>query len=203
MIDAFLIPGFNPNRIFADPDFDELRANMHDLGVRLDGVKQPWGDYGLREYGRVASSQMKRASVDVLIGHSVGAIVALMAVEGMPVHDLMLCSPSALFAEDLATAPDPTATELLGQRRMSELSNFSAEQAATRINRLGLPVKIAIGSFEHQLHPRLVARAVQLASDITTAELVEIPGAKHSIRSNPYARVVAQLTAAMINREPS
>lgn len=198
MIHAFLIPGFNPERTFNDPAFDILRETMKLSGVHLDGVSQPWGEYGINEYGRLACDEMQEITdVDILIGHSVGAIAALAAAEQAPVRHLILCSPSALFAEDSVNLNGDTIDEFIGQGRKKELSEFSSKEAVRMINMLALPTTVTFGSLEEEVNPRLTARAQQLARDITTSELVVINGAEHSIRHGIYAHELARLTSNM------
>jgi pimeloyl-ACP methyl ester carboxylesterase len=129
MTGAFLIPGFSPSRSFDHPDFDLLRDNMQKNRVYLDGVREAWDEYSVRDYGRLACLQIERSEhFNVLIGHSVGAIAALAVIEDMPVKHLLLCSPSALFSEDITGSHDPAITKFIGSRRLEELSKFSVQE---------------------------------------------------------------------------
>ena len=194
MTAAFLVPGFSPNKTFSDPDLDELKQEMAVRDVLLEGVIDGWGEHSVHKFGQLAVEQSKRSMYDgILIGHSLGALAALSVIDQMSVRHLVLCSPSALFSEDIHTNIDPILAQRIGEKRVQELASFSAASAISSINHLDISTTILFGEKERELHPNLVARSTQLASEIGCVELFEVPGAAHFIGANPYASELARI----------
>jgi predicted esterase len=170
---------------------------MHESGVNLNGIDEPWADYSISEYGRLACAQKELASADVLIGHSVGAIAALSVVQKLPIRRLLLCSPSALFAEDIAELTDSSAADFLGEKRYNELSRLSSYKLAEEVNQLGHDTVITIGSKEYHRNLNLVQRAKQLSESIHSSRFIEISGAEHSIRDDVYASEISRIVTTI------
>lgn len=194
---AFLIPGFSPDLTFDSPSLDLLRESMSTQSVALHGVTDAWKEHGVQDFGRLAVEQSRQSNYDgVLIGHSLGALAALKVIDAMPVRHLVLCSASALFAEDIHNNVSPTVVERIGDARALELSEFFVADAVQVVNRLAVPTTVLFGEKERETSPYLVARCSQLAADIIDAELIEVTGAGHVIGCNPYA---AELTRVVSN----
>lgn len=195
---AFLVPGFSPDRTFTDPSLDVLKDTMAEHGVLLHGVTDSWSEYGVRSFGERAIEQHRYYRYDgILIGHSLGALAALSVVDAMPVRHLVLCSPSALFAEDIRSNLDPLIGRRIGETRVQELASFLAAEVVSSVNQLGTPTTVLFGERERELHPQLVARCGKLAARIEGATLIEVAGAAHSIGENPYALELAQVVSGI------
>lgn len=191
---AFLVPGFSPDRTFTDPSLDVLKDAMAEHDVELYGVPEGWNGHGVRSLGqRVIELHQDHEYDGILIGHSLGALAVLSAVDAMPVRHLVLCSPSALFAEDIRSNLDPAVSRRIGEERVRELASFSAAEAVSSVNRLGIPTTVLFGERERELHPQVVARSGKLAAGIVGATLLEVAGAAHFIGEHPYAIEIAQV----------
>jgi len=187
------MPGFSPDRTFTDPSLDMLKDAMAEHDVLLYGLIEGWSEHGIRSFGEHAIEQHRYNEYDgILIGHSLGALAALSVVGAMPVRHLILCSPSALFAEDIRSNFDPVVGRRIGEKRVQELANFSAAEAVASVNRLGIPTTVLFGERERELYPQVVARSGKLAARIAGATLVEVTGAAHFIGENPYALELAR-----------
>jgi hypothetical protein len=57
MPSAFLIPGFSPDRTFADPSLDALKVAMIGRDIQLYGVTDGWNDNGIKSLGERAIEQ--------------------------------------------------------------------------------------------------------------------------------------------------
>ncbi len=194
MVAAFLVPGYSPDKTFTDPDLDELKHAMAAQGALLSGVTSGWGEQSVQDFGQRALEQLQHCEYNgILIGHSLGALAALSIVDQIPLRHLVLCSPSALFSEDINTNLDPALAQRIGQKRVQELKFFSALDASSLVNDLRIPTTILFGEKECELHPYLVARCGQLASVIANAELIEVAGAAHFIGEQPYANELARV----------
>lgn len=193
---AFLIPGFSPDRTFTDPSLDLLKDTMTEHDVSLHGVAEGWSEHGVRGLGERALEECQDYEYDgILIGHSLGALAALSVIDAMPARHLILCSPSALFAEDIRDNFDPVVGRRIGEKRMQELASFSATEAVASVNRLGIPTTVLFGERERDLHPQVVARSSEFAVRIVGATLVEVRGAAHFVGENPYARELARVVS--------
>ncbi len=199
MISAFLIPGFNQYRSFDHSDFDVLRETMLQHDISVAGMVDAWQDYGIREYGQLANAQIEQLqTVDVIIGHSLGAIAALASIEDAGVDNLFLCSPSALFAEDADMLKRPETISFIGRKRVDELSQIDTEQTANKVSSLGIYTTVTYGSNEKILNPALVHRAHALSDKMVSSQILEINGAGHSIRDGIYARTIARLIEKIV-----
>ena len=197
MKSAFLIPGYSPDLTFKDPSLDLLRDEMTKYQVNLYGVTDSWGNYSVYEFGKLAIKQAQLLEQNkIFIGHSLGALVALKVVSKIQVRHLVLCSTSALFAEDIANNANPTVEKRIGPQRVHELSKYMAAEAVDSINRQGISTTIMFGENERETNPNLVARCTQLAKEIDDAELIEVEGAGHVIGLNPYANELARVVSS-------
>jgi pimeloyl-ACP methyl ester carboxylesterase len=191
---AFLMPGFSPDRTFTDSSLDVLKDTMAENDVHLYGVPEGWNGHGVRSFGERAIERHRYNEYDgILIGHSLGALAALSVIDAMPVRHLILCSPSALFAEDIRDNFDPIVGRRIGEKRVQELASFSAADAVASVNRLDIPTTVLFGERERELHPQVVARSGKLAARIAGATLVEVAGAAHFIGEKPYALELARV----------
>lgn len=198
---AFLLQGFSPDRTFNDPSLDVLKDTMAEHDILLHGVTDGWGEHGVQSFGKLAIEQYQSYEHNgILIGHSLGALVALSVIDAIPVRHLVLCSPSALFAEDIRSDLDPLVSRRIGEKRIQELTNFSAADAAFSVNQLGIPTTILFGEKERELHPQIVARSGKLATEIAGATLIAVADAAHFVGEKPYAielaRVVSNIAEA-------
>lgn len=123
--------------------------------------------------------------------------MALSAVDAMPVRHLVLCSPSALFAEDIRSNFDSVVGQCIGEERVRELESFSTAEAVSSVNLLKIPATVLFGEREHELHPQVVARSGKLAASIAGATLVEVAGVGHFIGEKPYARELARVVGSI------
>ncbi len=199
---AFLVPGFSPDRTFTDPSLDVLKDAMAEHDVALYGIPEGWSGHSVRSLGqRVIELHQDHEYDGILIGHSLGALAALSTVDAMPVRHLVLCSPSALFAEDIRFNFDPVVGRRIGEERVRELASFSAAEAVSSVNRLEIPTTVLFGERERELHPQVVARSGKIAAGIVGATLLEVAGAAHFIGEHPYAielaRVVGGIAAGL------
>jgi pimeloyl-ACP methyl ester carboxylesterase len=194
MLAAFLIPGFSQDQAFNNPKLDLLKSNMAQHDILLNSIADGWNEDGIHRYGERAVEQHQYFKYDgILIGHSLGALAALSVIDQMPVRHLILCSPSALFAEDIPHNLDPLVNRRLGARRVQELTRFSALKAVSSVNELRIPTTILFGEKERELHPLLVARSRKLAAQIARATLIEVANAEHSIHEIGYASELARV----------
>lgn len=193
---AFLLQGFSPDRTFTDPSLDVLKDTMAEHDVLLHGVTDGWSEHGVQSFGKLAIEQYQSYEHNgILIGHSLGALVALSVIDAMPVRHLVLCSPSALFAEDIRSNLDPLVSRRVGEKRMRELASFSAADAVSSVNRLGIPTTVLFGERERELHPQIVARSSKLATEITDATLIAVADAAHFVGEKPYAIELARVVS--------
>ncbi len=198
MTTAFLLPGFSEDKLFTDSSFDVLKHEMAAHDILLNGVTDGWKEHSIRRFGQFAVEQSYTHEYsEILIGHSLGALAALSVVEAMPIRHLVLCSPSALFSEDISANLNPKIAQRIGEERAHELMGFSANEAVTLINRLAIPTTVLFGENERNIHPDLVARSEQLAATIAGAKLVEIVGASHLISEKPYAHELARVVGTI------
>ncbi len=193
---AFLIPGLSLDLAFESSTLDPLRESMLAQDIKLYGVTENWRGHSLLSFGELAVEQAQLCQYDgVLIAHSLGALAALRVIDKIKPRYLVLCSPSALFSEDIKTNNNPELYQRIGERLMTELKNFSAMDAVSEVNDRRVSTTILYGEKERNLYPDLVVRCQNLATDIIDAELIEVRGAAHFIGEEPYSSELAQVVS--------
>ncbi len=193
---AFLIPGLSLDLAFESSTLDPLRESMLAQDIKLYGVTENWRGHSLPSFGELAVEQAQLCQYDgMLIAHSLGALAALRVIDKIKPRYLVLCSPSALFSEDIKANNNPELYQRIGERLMTELKNFSAMDAVSEVNDRGVSTTILYGEKERDLYPDLVVRCQNLATDITDAELIEVRGAAHFIGEEPYSSELAQVVS--------
>ncbi len=164
-------------------------------GYRVVPVKVTWNRKtvsGFVEAFRAVYAREK-GGYNVIMGGSLGAMVALVSAPQAAPDELILCSLSAFFGEDLGKYDEAYLNRRFGHRRVSDFKGLSAGELASQINGLSIKATLFYGQKEKELHPRLVARVKQTASELKNARLIEIPGAGHRMYEPEYVEGLRQV----------
>ena len=102
---------------------------------------------------------------DIVIGHSIGAAVALIAAEKNPPKELRLYSPSPIFTETVGL-PGKSFLRFIGKKRRKEIRP---------IPKVACPTTVYVGEFEI---PAMKKTAKIIARKLR-AKLVVVPGKSH------------------------
>ncbi len=122
---------------------------------------------------------------NVVLGFSFGAMIALLTARSMKPDQLILCSPSPYFAEDLPKIPDWW-KRFIGKRRAADFSQYSMKKAAAGIS---VKAKVFIGGAEQKKFPQLAARCTLAAKALGTSVIV-VDGVKHDIGDVRYRQAL-------------
>lgn|GEM_PF-3563436 len=185
---VFLIRGFGLNKTAADPDLGELRQMLRAQGFRVVPVSIPWNYKTLSQFVDefVALYHQKKSDYNIVLGGSLGAMVALAATPKIVPDELMLCSLARYFAEDLGLERNGDFSQSLGKRRLKDFEKYSATSLIAQLNKYPTKTTYFYGELEQNVYPLLVAKIKERAALTTNARLIEIPAAGHKIREAAY-----------------
>lgn len=191
---ALFVPGYHPTRVWKDDKFDILRQETLAKNVRLVGASIPWSEHTTSSYTTALNEHMRiNDDIRTIVGHSVGTIVALKLAGKRPVDRLLLCFPSALYADDIDQDNRKKLLEVFSPKQIEDFESMDTTTAVDLISNGETKTTVTYGELEREFNPSVYGKTHQLASIIPGATLVEIPGAGHSVRSSSYAEAVGRL----------
>lgn len=135
-------------------------------------------------------------NIRTIVGHSIGTIVALKLAGEWPIDQLLLCSPSALYDDDIGPENKENLLEIFTPQQVEAFTVMDTASAAGVLGSGETKTIVTYGEVEREANPGVYRKAHQLAGLIPNTTLVEIAGAEHSIRSPGYAQAVSQLLSA-------
>lgn len=188
MSKVLIIPGFLQGRL--SPSLRLLTWNLEHSGHKASIVPVSWIDRTLTDWLEDIEGYLKdRHLTDTtLIGFSYGAMIAAMLASRQTPKQLILCSMSPYWAEDLASRRLTWFDKYIQKRRIRDFITYRFEHVARTISS---PTTILVGEKEAQKTPALLVRA-QIANElIDNSELQVVPNAGHHLYSQDYQQALA------------
>jgi hypothetical protein len=185
---AFLIRGYRLNSTAADPEYDGLRDVIAAKGYRVVPADITWNRKTVSAFAKkfIELYEREKSEYSVVVGGSFGAMVALVsAPETMP-DELILCSLSAYFSEDLGLYEEKYLLRRFGHRRVQDLKTLSADEFARRVNDGVTRTVLMHGEKEEISSSNLVDRVKDTASKLERVQVVRVPNAGHKNREPEY-----------------
>lgn len=146
-------------------------------GYEVEFVETTWSGYTLDQ--KLDSLRRRYIAHDpvstILAGFSLGAWLSTLVAAEVSPQELWLFSLSGAYREDLALTPEGFRS-FMGKSRLEFCSRYSFAEIAPRIQ--ARRTWIFAGTEELSV---LRNRCMQAARQISNAQLIEIPGMKHSI----------------------
>jgi hypothetical protein len=128
--------------------------------------------------------EREKGDYNIVIGNSFGAVVALITAAKIRPDEVILCSLSPFFQEDIGPGwPTKTNTRRL------DISSYSVTQLAAAAQKLSTEFVVMYGEQEVTPLPRLVARVRDTAQALGV-DAKEAPGAPHSFRDEAYVQAI-------------
>lgn len=175
---ALLIPGFK--RQFTSPSYVAARQLIKACGYKTIAVPVVWNNRVLSQQASdVWKFAKKYPQPDLLLGFSLGAMLALITEPDIQPKQLFLCSLSPYWQEDVKSLKKSW-LRVIGKRRMADFSTLNNRYFAERVR---AKTTLFVGERET---PRLVKRVHQTNSHIAGSTLVTIPRCEHKISSPEY-----------------
>lgn len=187
MKNVYIIGGFDIHATALD-EFALLKDGLAAKKYNVIPVNISWRRITPSEYAHrfIAEYGQSKASYNIIIGNSFGAIVGLLAAPNVLPDELYLCSLSPFFQEDSDKLPDSFGIKYFGKRRMAALRSLSAKELAEAVNRTQIKTTVLYGELEHNTSPALVNRCIETARDIQGSRLIELPSTPHDMDTKPY-----------------
>lgn len=186
---AFIIRGFRFNHTAADSDFETVRATVSEAGYEPVPVPWMWNYKTMTQYSDkfVRFYNQRKGSENVVIGHSFGAVAALVSASRCKPDLLVLCSLSAYFKEDLPRhSPNDPIYKRMGKRRHADFENLSATIIAKELQTNRIESVMIYGELEKEAYPLLYRRVIETAKILRPGSLIEVPNTEHAIRDEAY-----------------
>lgn len=197
MSTVFLIGGLDIHNTAADSIHKPLRDALGANGHLVIPVDISWRNKTATQFSLEFIdfySRTKSSEENIVVGNSFGAVVALVSAATLKPDQIVLCSLSPFFAEDIRQSwPSKRMQQLLGARRLEDIGHYSIEDIAKELNKTNIKVSVLYGEKEHQSSPKLVKRAKDIAEKIERATLVEVEAAPHSLKSPEYVRGLTKI----------
>ena len=189
---AFLIRGFRFGYTAADEDYSHIRGLIHDAGYDPVPVPWMWNYKTMSQYSDefVRFFLENKGSYNVIIGHSFGAAAAFVSASRCRPDQLILCSLSAYFQEDLPkyNKRDWIYTHM-GKRRHQDFETLSAKKIAEEIVAKRIHTRLMCGWLEEQVFPHLYERVIETSEGLNIKPIL-IPDADHTIHSPQYMNAI-------------
>ncbi|OGY33887.1 MAG: hypothetical protein A3C02_03855 [Candidatus Andersenbacteria bacterium RIFCSPHIGHO2_02_FULL_45_11] len=141
--------------------FIALDTNEYNLEKGVTPINLTWKHNGIKDW----CSNAKFTRNDIVMGHSIGAAIALIVAEKNPPKELHLYSPSPIFTETV-NLPGKNFLRLIGKKRRKEILPIPSVTCS---------VTVYVGELEH---PAMKKTAEIIARKLH-AKLVVISGKNH------------------------
>jgi hypothetical protein len=191
---VFVINGMNIHHTAAGEEFALLRDAIAAKGYRVIPLDITWRQKTptqfANEFLKVYESQ--KGDYNIVLGNSFGAVVALITAIQTKADEIILCSLSPFFAEDISPSwPTKTNSRRLGKRRLADISSHSADQLAESAKKLPTKFTVMYGEQEVPKLPKLITRARDTAKALSIKP-IEVPKAPHSFKDPAYVKGIVQ-----------
>ncbi|HVA83056.1 MAG TPA: alpha/beta hydrolase [Candidatus Aquilonibacter sp.] len=177
---AYIIPGYTSN---SDRTYSKISKLFERRGLRAKVVKIKWQNRVMTDYVKELVDKVRQDNPKriYLLGHSFGAMIAFIAASGqMNPYQLILCSLSPYFSEDLHIKRVRKWRKGLGKRRWSDLEMIRFNELAGQCK---CKVTLIVGSKEWKV---MINRTVEAKKRIRGSKVTIIKGAEHDIAGKAY-----------------
>lgn len=188
---AFILGGFkleiNPDdQLYVD--YSELFAELgyEPMVPNLDWRRKNHSTY-LKEFTKYYEEN--KLENNLIIGNSFGAAIAYMGAPQLKPDNLLLCSLSPFFKEDIGNFSESRAISHFGNFRVKDFNSYSAHDIASKIES---DTVFFFGSKERGGMQHLVDRVIDSHEHMPSSKLVEIVGAGHRMREEEYLNGVSK-----------
>ncbi len=185
---AFLIHGFRLNITAAHARYNDLKTALESKGYRVAPVNITWNYRTVSKFadGFVDFYKAHKSEHNLIVGNSLGAMTAFVSTPLIVPNELILCSLSPFFSEDLNKHEPVYVVHRFGKQRAEDFTKLSANKIAEQISQKNIRTTFLYGEKEKEMYPTLVARVKASASQVKSSRLIEIPNAGHPMHEPEY-----------------
>jgi len=178
----FLIPGFKTQ--IADAQYRWLVSYLQSKSYIVKAVPVTWNYKTVTENAEefLEFYFKNKSAENLILGFSFGAVIALLTANKTISKEIILCSLSPDFVEDIDVMPE-WLKNYLGKRRLLDIKTRSALKLAESID---TKLTILYGEKEGAEYPQLKNRSIETARLVTNAELIVVENAPHDISFPSY-----------------
>jgi hypothetical protein len=183
---AFIIPGFTelPSR----KGVREITKMLDKAGYSVATVAIEWNYRVMSDYVAQFNKlyQEKKGDQNLILGFSFGAMIAVISSLELQPDNLILCSLSPFFAEDMKTIPNGWKRSI-GKHRTSDFSGFNLNAICKNVK---AKTSILVGEKEIKQYPQMLRTVIRANQILPNSGLVRIPNGKHNIGQLEYLRAI-------------
>jgi len=177
---AYIIPGFDSNK---DRTYWKVAAEFRKKGIRARVITIKWKNRVMSDYVRefIQKTRTDNVKKRYVLGHSFGAMIGFIAAtEEMKPYQLILCSLSPYFKEDLHIKRVKKWRKGLGERRWMDLEGIKFNELAGKCK---CKVTLIVGSKEWK---EMKERTAEAKKRIRGSKVIVIQDAEHDIAGTAY-----------------
>jgi pimeloyl-ACP methyl ester carboxylesterase len=142
--------------------FIALNVEKYELKKDVVPVDLVWEKHTIKDW----VNKVKISKKDIVVGHSLGAAIALIAAENNEPKELHLYSPSPIFTE-IVSLLDKKDLEIFGKTRQKEIRP---------VPKVSCPIMIYVGENESEM---MKETALKISKLIPKTKLILIPNKDH------------------------
>lgn len=184
----FIIPGFRHSSnqkeyldvadIFKKKGFEPMIVNIKwKYTVFNQWVEQFWKSF-----------KQEKDDEIVLLGFSYGAMIALVAATKIKPTNLVLCSLSPYFSEDIPKLKRSW-LQSIGKKRVNDFSDLNFEEISKQVK---CKTYLLIGEKESKKYPGLELRVLEAHKEIKS-KLIRMTNVDHNIGQKEYLETIDKL----------
>jgi predicted alpha/beta hydrolase family esterase len=166
-----------------------VKDNLERKGYEVIGCKPNWEEGTHSDWLKDLFPEIGDKEIDLVIGHSYGAMLAFALAVHKPVKRLILCSLSPWFAEDLDSLTDEWKQATSVEMTQDLVKNFVFNEMFELVKNNSDDIYLLIGKDE----PSQIYNRFNDAKKKLEAEGVVIEGVGHAFNERAYVDAVLNL----------
>ena len=185
----FIVPGFRHDSTHTQ--YDWLTPFFQSIGFDVKKFNFKWDHKTMSDFTADFSKYYNKykSQTNYVLGFSYGAMAGLITANELKPNELILCSLSPYFNEDIEKLK-PWWKIYIGIHRSIDFKKFEAIKIAKKII---IPTTVIYGSREGEQYPQLKHRCEEVARLIPNAKLEVADNAPHKIDYPSYVATIKKL----------
>jgi len=184
----YIIPGLGQTS--TSPGYPAIIKHVQKQGYTVIPLQISWKYRTMSDYMAEFRAQATKHTKDdniTLLGFSFGAYIAFLAATEIPVDNLLLCSLSPYFKEDLPTLRRSWKA-YMGKHRIGDFKNYSFDKLSQKI--AAKNITLIHGEFECY---ELIHRVHDAQKKLKHAKVIPLEKTKHDISQKIYINTIKKL----------
>ncbi|MCH8519304.1 MAG: alpha/beta hydrolase [Nanoarchaeota archaeon] len=181
----YIIPGWTEST--SQREYQELKKYFSSKGFKVIEISITWKRRVMSQYVEEFLSQCVHSSTDKIsiLGYSFGAMIAFVSSQQIQYSNMILCSLSPFFKEDLDTIPTKW-KNALGKNKLKDFNTISFENIANQFLS-----STSLYLFYGEQEPTFLIQRVQKThTKIKPSHIISISNMKHQLSHPKYIEAI-------------